>query len=88
MKISKLTRYLFLVSGLSLPFCAFNQAVAQQDSVEKSAPGFYRTQLGQFDVIALSDGTVDLPMDKLLHQDSETTKRQLEESFLSVPTET
>lgn len=88
MNITIFTRYLFLASGLLLPFCTLKQAVAQQSLVKKPAPGFYRTQLGQFDVVALSDGTVDLPMDKLLHQDSETTKRQLEESFLSVPTET
>ena len=88
MKIVKFTRYLVLASSLLLPFSAFNQAVAQQDSIDKFALGFYRTQLGQFDVIALSDGTVDLPMDKLLHQDSETTKQQLEAAFLSVPTET
>lgn len=88
MKFAKFARYLVLASGLTLSFCAFSQAVAQQDSVKKSTLGFYRFQLGQIDIIALSDGTVDLPMDTLLHQDSEATKQQLEEAFLSVPTET
>lgn len=34
--------------------------------VKKSAPGYYRIMLGDFEVTALSDGTVALPMDKLL----------------------
>ena len=34
--------------------------------VKKSAPGYYRIMLGDFEVTALSDGTVPLPMDKLL----------------------
>ena len=28
--------------------------------------GFYRMMLGDFEITAVSDGTVDLPMDKLL----------------------
>ena len=34
--------------------------------VRKSAPGYYRIMLGDFEITALSDGTVALPMDKLL----------------------
>jgi glyoxylase-like metal-dependent hydrolase (beta-lactamase superfamily II) len=32
----------------------------------KTSPGYYRVMLGDFEVTALSDGTVQLPMDKLL----------------------
>jgi glyoxylase-like metal-dependent hydrolase (beta-lactamase superfamily II) len=32
----------------------------------KTQPGYYRVMLGDFEVTALSDGTVKLPMDKLL----------------------
>ena len=34
--------------------------------VKTSAPGYYRVMLGDFEVTALSDGTVPLPMDKIL----------------------
>ena len=41
-------------------------ALASAPMVKKSAPGYYRIMLGDFEVTALSDGTVPLPMDKLL----------------------
>ena len=34
--------------------------------VKTSAPAFYRTMLGNFEVTVINDGTVKLPMDKLL----------------------
>lgn len=34
--------------------------------VKKSAPGYYRMMLGDFEVTALSDGTVELPVNKIL----------------------
>jgi glyoxylase-like metal-dependent hydrolase (beta-lactamase superfamily II) len=40
------------------------QAAAPQ--LKTQAPGFYRMMLGDFEITALSDGTVNLPMDKLL----------------------
>ena len=40
------------------------QAAAPQ--VKTQAPGFYRMMLGDFEVTVLSDGTVALPVDKLL----------------------
>jgi glyoxylase-like metal-dependent hydrolase (beta-lactamase superfamily II) len=40
------------------------QAAAPQ--IKTQAPGFYRLMLGDFEITVLSDGTVDLPMDKLL----------------------
>ena len=43
-----------------------NDALAAAPMVKKSAPGYYRIMLGDFEVTALSDGTVPLPMDKLL----------------------
>jgi glyoxylase-like metal-dependent hydrolase (beta-lactamase superfamily II) len=86
--ISTLSCRLFLAALLSVSFFLSNYAIAQNNSAEKSSPGFYRIQLGQFEVIALNDGTVDLPMDKLLNQDAEKTKQQLAQAFLNVPTET
>src|SRR5471032_3704279 len=52
------------------------------------APGFYRIMLGDFEVTALSDGTVDLPMDKLLHQPPAKTEKALAGWFEKTPLET
>ncbi|MGE0498272.1 MAG: MBL fold metallo-hydrolase, partial [Ramlibacter sp.] len=41
-------------------------AQAAAPMAKTSAPGFYRVMLGDFEVTALSDGTVALPVDKLL----------------------
>ncbi len=41
-------------------------AHAAAPMVKTSAPGYYRVMLGDFEVTAISDGTVALPMDKLL----------------------
>lgn len=43
-----------------------NTAYAAAPLVKTAAPGFYRTMLGDFEVTAISDGTVQLPVDKLL----------------------
>jgi len=53
-----------------------------------NAPGFFRVMLGDFEVTALSDGTVDLPMDKLLQQPAAATNKELARSWLSAPLET
>lgn len=52
-----------------------------------NAPGFHRVMLGDFEVTAISDGTVDLPFDKLLHQSADITKKALTRNYQSVPTE-
>jgi glyoxylase-like metal-dependent hydrolase (beta-lactamase superfamily II) len=53
------------------------------------APGFYRMMLGDFEIVALSDGTVNLPVRKLL---TNTTPKKVDEllmrSFLADPVET
>ncbi|QHJ13205.1 N-acyl homoserine lactonase [Paraglaciecola mesophila] len=88
MKITQFALGFMLASSASLGGMLASHALAQEATVKQSSAGFYRTQLGQFTVVALSDGTVDLPMDKLLHQDAEKTKQQLAKMFLNVPTET
>jgi len=52
------------------------------------APGFYRTMVGDIEVTVLSDGTVDLPMDKLLHEKPAKVQGALAKHFLKVPVET
>ena len=44
--------------------------------------------LGDFEVTALSDGTVDLPVDKLLQTKPEKVQKALKDNFLKVPLET
>ncbi|UVW30022.1 MBL fold metallo-hydrolase [Massilia sp. H6] len=52
------------------------------------APGWSRIMLGQFEVTPLSDGTVDLPVDKLLAQDPKKTAAALAKAHLEAPLET
>ena len=73
------------VAGLLLAGAA--HAAAPQ--LKTQAPGFYRVMLGEFEVTALSDGTVALPVDTLL---TNTTKarsdKTLARNFLKSPLET
>ncbi|PZO11566.1 MAG: MBL fold metallo-hydrolase [Burkholderiales bacterium] len=68
-------------------FAPLAQAAAPM--VKTPAPGFYRMMVGDFEVTALSDGTVALPVDKLL---TNTTPGKigaaLGKSFLKAPVET
>jgi glyoxylase-like metal-dependent hydrolase (beta-lactamase superfamily II) len=63
-------------------------AHAAAPMVKSPAPGFFRLMVGDIEVTPISDGTVDLPMDQLLHQKPELTRATLEKNFLKVPVET
>jgi glyoxylase-like metal-dependent hydrolase (beta-lactamase superfamily II) len=63
-------------------------AMAAAPLAGTNAPGFFRIMLGDFEVTALSDGTVDLPMNKLLQQTPATTDKELARSFIASPLET
>jgi glyoxylase-like metal-dependent hydrolase (beta-lactamase superfamily II) len=52
------------------------------------APGYYRMMLGDFEITALSDGTVGLPVDKLLHEPAAKTDKALARAFLKPPVDT
>ena len=55
----------------------------------KTQPGYYRVMLGDFEVTALSDGTVALPVDKLLtNTNPAQVGKSLSQSFLKAPVET
>lgn len=77
-----------IASALALVFAASAPAHAAAPLAGTNAPGFFRVMLGDFEVTALSDGTVDLPMDKLLQQAPATTTRELARNYLSAPLET
>src|SRR6185312_14722225 len=63
-------------------------ALAAAPMVKTSAPGYYRFMLGNFEVTALSDGTVDLPVDQLLHEPAAKTVAALDHAFQKTPQET
>ncbi|WP_425436139.1 MBL fold metallo-hydrolase [Noviherbaspirillum humi] len=64
-------------------------AHAAAPMAKTSAPAFYRMMLGDFEITALSDGTVALPVDTLLTNiKPEKTRQALGRSFLKPPVET
>jgi glyoxylase-like metal-dependent hydrolase (beta-lactamase superfamily II) len=69
---------------------AFSIAPAQAAAplAKFQAPGFYRAMLGDFEVTVLSDGTTELPVDKLLKQPADKTAKALAKSFQKSPLET
>lgn len=74
-----------------LGICALGtlQAEAAAPMVKTSAPGFYRVMLGDFEITALSDGTVALPVNTLLTNISKgKIDKALAKSYLSSPLET
>lgn len=62
-----------------------SHAFAGAPMVQTSAPGYYRFMLGKFEVTALSDGTVDLPVDQLLQEPATKTVAALDHAFLKTP---
>lgn len=63
-------------------------AFAAAPLAKTQAPGYFRITVGDFEVTALNDGTVDLPVDKLLHAKPAKTQQALAKSFLKAPLET
>lgn len=92
MKIKQNILHLALMAACSastLGLLPAGAAHAAAPMVKTSAPGFYRMMLGDFEVTALSDGTVNLPMDKLLTNTTPAkVNKALAGSFLSAPVET
>jgi len=80
---------LYRTCSLFLALLAGASALAAAPAVKTQAPGYYRTTLGDFEITLLSDGTVDLPMNKLLTNTTAAKVDQaLARSFLSSPVET
>ena len=75
----------FCVAVLSI-FVFAAQAAAPQ--AKTTPPGFYRVMLGDFEVTALLDGTVELPVDKILSIKPDQVKKTLARSYLKAPLET
>jgi glyoxylase-like metal-dependent hydrolase (beta-lactamase superfamily II) len=67
----------------------FTSAQAAAPIVKGQAPGYYRMMLGDFEVTALSDGTVSLPVGELLTKTTPAkVKKALARSDLVAPVET
>lgn len=83
-------KVLSLLGLVSLSFVfASSAALADAPLVKKSAPGFYRVMLGDFEITALSDGTVPLPVDKILtNTEPAKTQTALAKHHLSAPVTT
>jgi glyoxylase-like metal-dependent hydrolase (beta-lactamase superfamily II) len=64
-------------------------AHAAAPMVKKSGPGYYRMMLGDYEITALSDGTVTLPVNKILQKITEAqVDRALADQSLVSPLET
>ena len=64
-------------------------ACASAPIVKAAAPAYYRMMLGDFEVTAISDGTVALPVDKLLtNVKPGQVDKALARAFLKAPVET
>ena len=76
-------------TATTLGLGAVSTAHAAAPMAKTSAPGFYRMMLGDFEVTALSDGTVNLPVDMLLTNTTPAkVNKALARSFQSASLET
>ncbi|THK35736.1 MBL fold metallo-hydrolase [Ensifer sp. MPMI2T] len=67
----------------------FTPALAKAPFQSFQAPGFYRMKLGSFELTALSDGTIPLPLPELYtNTDAEDARRALAAAFMGTPTDT
>lgn len=76
-------------SLLAVLICGASAVHAAAPMVGTQAPGYYRMMLGDFEITALSDGTVKLPVNQLLTNTTPArVDRALARSGLSSPLET
>jgi glyoxylase-like metal-dependent hydrolase (beta-lactamase superfamily II) len=80
------TTFALALGALGAAFIS-SPASAAAPMVKTQAPGFYRIMLGDFEITVISDGTVDLPVDKLLNEPPAQTDAALQKSFLGSPLE-
>lgn len=79
----------YLLSSLVFGFCTSFVAHAAAPIAKTPQAGFFRTTVGAFEVVALSDGTADLPMGKLLKDlKPKDYKNAYEKAFLTETVET
>ena len=84
-------QYLNAIVSAALMACTAYTApvMAEASMVKTQAPGYYRAMVGDFEVTAISDGTVSLPMIKLLtNTKPQAVAAALKKGFLMQPVET
>ncbi len=86
--LTRLSAAALLLAAAFVAPPAVGTAQAAAPMVRTSAPGYHRMMLGDFEITALSDGTVALPLDKLLVMPPEQLQQALARSFLTNPVET
>ena len=83
---------LALMTALSIAALSIwpvTSAHAEAPMARTQAPGWYRMKIGAFEITALSDGTVSLPVDKLLTNNKPAVVSSLlGKSYLKAPVET
>lgn len=88
MSVSRMPVALPLATATVLGLAASAPAIAAAEAAGGPNPGYYRMMLGDFEVTALSDGTVRLPMHELLHLPADEARTLFEDAYLDVPVET
>lgn len=88
-----MTRFVSILKAFTVSLIAalafVTSAQAGAPMVKYQAPGYYRTMVGDFEITALSDGTVPLPVEKLLlNTTPEKVEKALDKRFLSSPLQT
>lgn len=86
--MSRLLRAVFTAACVSTLAFAPGLALADAPMAKAQAAGFYRTMVGDFEVTALSDGTIKLPVTKLLKGDGTRIGDALRRNFLGEEVET
>lgn len=87
-RFKKIALAVSFASATALAVLGSSVAMASAPFAKTPAPGYFRLTLGAFEVTAVSDGTVDLPVDKYLAEPEEKTQSALAKSFLKAPLET
>ena len=85
----KTSKFVAASAAFTCASLASFSAFAEAPMAKTQAPGFYRMMLGDFEVTALSDGTVKLPMkDLLLKTTPAKIDAALKRAHISYPVET
>jgi glyoxylase-like metal-dependent hydrolase (beta-lactamase superfamily II) len=86
---NRTARTLLATVALATGLACGGIAQAGAPQAKGQAPGWYRMMLGDFEVTALNDGTVGLPVDKLLTNTRPgQVQRALMKAYLGIPVET
>ena len=83
--VSSFHRLLLLAATLLLGFGLAAAARAEAPAAKSQVPGYYRIQLGQFEVTALYDGNIDLDTKLLKNIEDNDLQRLLARMFVGSP---